>query len=250
MARILTDETSLTRQRAALARESRLLKVITRVEIPLAAALLLAGAGVYFWKGASGWLTAGAIATFLCVGHLVKARENRKEEAIIQAGRAGEAAVTRLLGDRLGNECYVLNDLQVKQGADRAQIDHLVVSPRGLFVIETKNWRGRLEGDAGAPRWTQIKSNTKPLSVSNPILQSRKQVRALTRLLQTRRIDWPDVVPLVVLRSPETEVRVTGLSAPILRPAEIPDFIAGYRPRRPYAEPEVDTLVKLLMEFA
>ena len=61
MARILSDETSLARTRDHLARESRVLTVLRYVELAAAAALLLAGATVYFLKGSTGLLTVAGI---------------------------------------------------------------------------------------------------------------------------------------------------------------------------------------------
>ena len=46
---------------------------------------------------------------------------------------------------------YVLHDL-AWPGRQKANIDHLVVGPGGIFVIDTKNWSGRVEVRDGVLR--------------------------------------------------------------------------------------------------
>lgn len=70
-------------------------------------------------------------------------------------GKRGEARVDNLLKD-LPQGYYVLNDVVLKTDRGSTQIDHVVVSKYGLFVIETKNYRGEIYGDDNRQEWTQI----------------------------------------------------------------------------------------------
>lgn len=61
-------------------------------------------------------------------------------------GAAGEEAVARVLA-RLPAGYHVFHSLGVGGGVSmwrRGDIDHVVVCRKGVFVIETKNWRGRV----------------------------------------------------------------------------------------------------------
>jgi hypothetical protein len=62
------------------------------------------------------------------------------------------------------------------------QIDHLIVSPYGVFVIETKNMKGWIYGSKNEPYWTQkiFKYSSK---FQNPIHQNYKHVKTLEQLL-------------------------------------------------------------------
>ncbi len=62
------------------------------------------------------------------------------------------------------------------------QIDHMIVSPYGVFVIETKNMKGWIYGNKNAPYWTQkiFKYSNK---FQNPIHQNYKHVKTLEQLL-------------------------------------------------------------------
>jgi Nuclease-related domain len=66
-------------------------------------------------------------------------------------GAAGERRTARLLGP-LGRQGWaVLHDLAVP--GSRANIDHLVIGPGGVFVIDSKQYRGRLRLDSSGRLW-------------------------------------------------------------------------------------------------
>ena len=61
-------------------------------------------------------------------------------------GRRGERKVARLL-DRLPKDRYfVINDLMLLSEGRSSQIDHIVVSEFGVFIIETKTFSGKIYG--------------------------------------------------------------------------------------------------------
>ena len=61
------------------------------------------------------------------------------------------------------------------------QIDHVVVSRHGVFVIETKNYGGWIFGKPGAKNWTQ-KFPRRSTTFQNPLRQNDKHVRTLVEL--------------------------------------------------------------------
>lgn len=56
-------------------------------------------------------------------------------------GKIGEKGVSVTLSFLPKNEYVVLNDLMFQNGSRSTQIDHLVISVYGIFVIETKNYK-------------------------------------------------------------------------------------------------------------
>ena len=63
------------------------------------------------------------------------------------------------------------------------QIDHLVISPFGIFIIETKNKKGWIFGSARQATWTQsIYGNS--YSFQNPLKQTYRQKKILAGFLQ------------------------------------------------------------------
>ena len=61
-------------------------------------------------------------------------------------GAAGERRTARLLGPLERHGWVILHDLAVP--GSRANLDHLVLGPGGVFVIDSKQYRGRLRLDS------------------------------------------------------------------------------------------------------
>ena len=99
----------------------------------------------------------------------------------IRGGR-GESRVANVLS-RLDNSQYkVLNDLLIRTTRGTSQIDHVVVSPQGIFVIETKNYSGWIHGGEKSEYWTQSIFRKK-YEFRNPIKQNWAHVYGLKEIL-------------------------------------------------------------------
>ncbi|MBB6452570.1 hypothetical protein HNQ94_001015 [Salirhabdus euzebyi] len=98
-------------------------------------------------------------------------------------GRIGEAKVSFLL-KRLDPEEYtVVNDLLIKTADNKtAQIDHVVISRYGIFVIETKNYKGWIFGSERSKYWTQTIYKSKE-KFFNPIWQNYGHIKAIENAL-------------------------------------------------------------------
>ena len=70
-------------------------------------------------------------------------------------GKLGEKSVATILSFLPKDEYVVLNDIMLKNGNSTTQIDHIVVSIYGIFVIETKNYKVWIFGNAHKDYWTQ-----------------------------------------------------------------------------------------------
>lgn len=90
---------------------------------------------------------------------------------------AERAAAEALAG--LGGGYTVYNDIMLRSPDQRTfQIDHMAVSRFGIFVIETKNYTGKIEGYRNAELYKQTKgANVK--YIYNPVLQNTGHIRAL-----------------------------------------------------------------------
>jgi hypothetical protein len=66
-------------------------------------------------------------------------------------GAAGERRTARLLAPLERHGWVVLHDLAVP--GSRANVDHLVIGPGGVFVIDSKHYRGRLQLDGSGRLW-------------------------------------------------------------------------------------------------
>lgn len=69
-------------------------------------------------------------------------------------GKEGEKWVHNILM-ALPNEYYVMDDVVLNTVRGTTQIDHIVISKYGVFVIETKNYRGNIYGNDDSKKWNQ-----------------------------------------------------------------------------------------------
>jgi len=98
-------------------------------------------------------------------------------------GIIGEGAAILLLKKLNPNEYVIINDLMISNNNGKtSQIDHVVVSQYGVFVIETKNYNGWITGTESSQYWKQTIHKRKE-SLYNPIWQNKGHVRALEELL-------------------------------------------------------------------
>lgn len=122
-------------------------------------------------------------------------------------GFLGEKYVAAVLS-RLDKRKYlVFNNCMLQDGSRTTQIDHIVVSLYGLFVIETKNYKGWIVGGEHDESWTQVIYKRKE-KLHNPILQNYGHIQALKDLLP----DFPNVqyFPIVSFGSgAELKVKAT-----------------------------------------
>ena len=99
------------------------------------------------------------------------------------AGYMGEFWVKTELRKLPKDKYLVLNDVMVKSNKGTHQIDHIVISEYGIFVIEMKNYDGLITGDEYKRQWTQHFGKNK-YYFNNPIHQNYGHIKALEELLK------------------------------------------------------------------
>ena len=97
-------------------------------------------------------------------------------------GKRGEKKMAALLAFLPEKDYRVINDLLIQSNGRSTQIDHVVVSVYGIFVIETKYYKGWIYGGENSEFWTQNIYGNK-YSLRNPLWQNQGHVRAVERLI-------------------------------------------------------------------
>lgn len=98
-------------------------------------------------------------------------------------GRSGERSVHTLTSNLLDNAIYrCIDDITLEHQGQTTQIDHVIVSHYGVFVVETKNMSGWIFGDENQAKWTQ-KIFRKTSRFQNPLRQNYRHVKVLEALL-------------------------------------------------------------------
>lgn len=126
-----------------------------------------------------------------------------------EIGKLGEKRVAQKL-NWLSKEYVVLNDVLLPTQYGTTQIDHIVVSPYGIFVIETKNYKGWIFGHQESEEWKQSLLGKKTIGgwsseqhkFRNPIRQNLAHFRAIKSIL--RDIGDFTIIPIVVFSNKAT----------------------------------------------
>lgn len=80
---------------------------------------------------------------------------------------------------------YLFSNVILAIDDDRTQIDHVLISPYGIFVIETKNYKGWIFGGETQKVWTHVIYNSK-YTFQNPLHQNYKHIKFVENKLSVR----------------------------------------------------------------
>lgn len=99
------------------------------------------------------------------------------------SGDYGEYLLSSVLKS-LPSEFHVMDNilLQTKKGS--TQLDHVIVSPYGIFVIETKNHKGMIFGDCYSQVWTQVLNGRGHYTFYNPVFQNNGHINNLSKQIK------------------------------------------------------------------
>ncbi|RJG35890.1 nuclease-related domain-containing protein [Motilimonas pumila] len=97
-------------------------------------------------------------------------------------GVFGEFLVNRLLSKLPEFDYTLIKDVTLPTNDGTTQVDHIVVSRYGIFVVETKNMKGWIFGSVRQKQWTQ-KIYRHSSKFQNPLHQNYKHIKALETLL-------------------------------------------------------------------
>ncbi|MBO2616983.1 nuclease-related domain-containing protein [Shewanella algae] len=95
-----------------------------------------------------------------------------------------EIKVSNIIKLHLNSSSEVLLNnvtLRLKNGTT-TQIDHILISTKGVFVIESKHYSGWVFGDENSPKWTQV-IHKKKSQFQSPLRQNYKHIKAIEELL-------------------------------------------------------------------
>lgn len=123
-------------------------------------------------------------------------------------GMLGELKVKLRLFMLPHSKYKVLNNILLKTKRGTTQIDHIVVSVYGVFVIETKNYKGKIIGTGNSKEWIKEIHGNK-YTFRSPIIQNKGHVRALINSLK---IDKSVITSMVVfLNDCELKIKTSSL---------------------------------------
>lgn len=141
-------------------------------------------------------------------------------------GKVGEFTVQLHLHLYLKDPRYILlNDLTfTDEQGKTTQIDHILLSPFGIFVIETKNYKGWIFGSEKQKIWTQ-KIFKKTYKFQNPLHQNYRHLKVLESILSDI-VDPLDFQSLVVFM-PDAQFKTT-MPKNVFKGASWVDYVKSF----------------------
>jgi len=112
----------------------------------------------------------------------------------------GEALVSQTIQAHFRPpDFHLLSHITLKLRDGTTQIDHILVSRFGVFVIETKDYSGWVFANAKHANWTQVMYGRK-YHFQNPLFQNMRHIQAVSDLLDF--LPTESIKPLVVFVGP------------------------------------------------
>lgn len=148
-------------------------------------------------------------------------------------GAAGEALAHAKLKETLewlcGSDYYLHEGPLVVEHAPgsafpTAEIDHLAVTPFGIFIFETKNWSGRISPSSAQGMLTRVAGNGQAEDRRSPLEQNRTKVAFFRSRLPS---NWP-ITGAGLFTSPEAQLD-PRLNANLLSLADISQWLRTRR---------------------
>ena len=157
-------------------------------------------------------------------------------------GFLGEKTVSVILDWLPLSQYMQLNDILLSIDGKTSQIDHIVVSVYGIFVIETKNYKGWIYGKEKDDYWVQNIYGKKSRFL-NPIRQNYGHIQELKKLL----FEY-DMVPIrsIIAFSPECDLKVKCDKTPVLYFLQIAKYIKSQSTEKYISEEDMYKICDLI----
>jgi len=188
----------------------------------------------------------GLLLFLIPFGLLAVAKMAADVSLIYIRGYLGERRVLKELR-KLPDDYWVFNDIDIRVNGDAAQIDHVLVSPYGVWCIETKSHRGTIRGKEREHTWTQIKRSDSGRRYRkkfyNPIAQNATHCQRLGDYLKQHVGVTPPVKSAVVFTGARLEV---DTATPVVAPRELRGVIQASDTRPRLEEKELRMILDAL----
>lgn len=138
-------------------------------------------------------------------------------------GSIGERKVSKALNTLDNNEYKVINNVMIRTDRGTTQIDHVVISVYGIFVIETKNYKGLIFGNEYDDNWKQV-IYKRSERFRNPIKQNYGHVAALKERLN---LDKDLLIISIIAFTNRASLKV-NTKTPVMYDNNVVSYIRGY----------------------
>jgi len=143
-----------------------------------------------------------------------------------RSGAEGEEKVAEILGTLV--DCRVLNDIVLP--GEKENIDHVVLSRRGVFVVETKNNKGTVKCFGNSWELEKVGRRGTPYAgyIGNPSKQVKRNALMLRKFILYHLGLQLYVNDIVCFSNPDCELEVHQPTVSVVRLEELANFILTF----------------------
>lgn len=150
----------------------------------------------------------------------------------------------------LDNKHILINDVKLQNSY--GNIDHILLGPNGIFVIETKNFEGEIicYGDV----WYQYKQewkNPEEYEIKSPSKQVKGNALKLNQLIKSKGIFmkplkiWIDGV--IVFTNDNVKLNLNNPTVPILKINELYNYVKNKKSNIRFSSQELESIGKVIL---
>jgi hypothetical protein len=167
-----------------------------------------------------------------------------RQYRIYGAGWAGEKEVVKLLGSKLSDDYILLNDLYLRgSGGD---IDHIVLAPNGVFVLETKNWSGEIT--CNGDEWRRSGRGDFKGSPSRQVKRNVATIRHIVDSVPALRSLGVWVEGIVVFTNNHANLHINNPTVMIVKLAQLPSQITSHQNQVRYSPLQLEAVGKEILK--
>ena len=162
---------------------------------------------------------------------------------VYSGGWEGEKQVAKLLSSRLSDDYILLNNLYLRNGG--GDIDHVVLTPGGVFVLETKNWSGEIICNGDDWRRTG-KGDFK----ASPSRQVKRNVANIKRIVEAEALRplSVGVEGAIVFTNRHATLHLKSPTVLVLKLPQLPDQIIAQGNLRRYSAEQLELVGKEILK--
>jgi len=159
-------------------------------------------------------------------------------------GWNGEKQVINLLSSKLSDDFLLLNSLYLRGGG--GDIDHVVLSPGGIFVLETKNWSGNIvcNGD----NWQRSGKESFNASPSRQVKRNVATIRSIIDSNSTLRHLGIWVQGIIVFTNVHAKLRINNPTALIVKLPQLPDQILANSGSKTFSHDQLEEIAEEILK--
>ncbi len=159
---------------------------------------------------------------------------------LYNGGWQGEKQVIKQLNSTLSDDYYLINDLYLHGGG--GDIDHVVLAPAGVFVLETKNWSGSIT--CNGDEWHRAGKRNFSSSPSRQVKRNASRIKHIIDSSPNLRSLNVWVEGIVVLTNRHASLRLNNPSVPILQLPHLSNYITSHGGTRRFSREQLEAVGK------